>query len=316
MAYLKAKPAWTQLLIFIGMAFGVFIILSFIGVMILSKTTGINLLEIGDTDKWDLSKPGMIDFIRGMLLVQFIGLFLVPSFLFAYFSDPRPAKFLGLKSVTSVYILLGVALLFVALPLVELTGVFNQDFIPETTRLGKWMKKSEEEAARQLIFLLQRNTLQELLLNLLFVAVFAGIGEELFFRGVLQRIFIQLFRSPLTGIIITALIFSAIHMQFYGFIPRFILGILLGLIYWYSGSLWPAIIAHFVYDAFFIVLVYFNPSLATQESPAFTAGNQLLMGLVSLALVSIIVYMMKKKSTNHYSEVYRDNLAEENTPFT
>jgi CAAX protease family protein len=316
MAYLRTRPAWAQLLIFLGMAFGIFIILSFIGVMILSNMTGIKLLEIGDVSKWDLAKPGMINFMRGMLIIQFVGLFLVPTFLFAIFSDRRPAKYLGLRVVPAIYILLGVALLFVAIPLVELTGVFNHDFIPETTRIGKWMKKSEDDAARQLVFLLKRNTPRDLLLNVIFIAAFAGIGEELFFRGVLQRIFIKLFKSPLAGIIVTAIIFSAIHMQFYGFIPRFILGILLGFIYWYSGSLWPAIIAHFVYDAFFIVLVYFNPSLATQDSPAFTAGNQTVMALFSLVLVSGIIYLMKKKSTTRYADVYADDVVKETTPFT
>ena len=117
------------------------------------------------------------------------------------------------------------------------------------------MKASEESAAKQIEFMLKRNTVQDLLLNLVLVAVFAGVGEELFFRGVLQRLFIKLFKNPWAGILVTAFIFSAIHFQFYGFIPRFILGILLGLIYWYSGSLWPAIIAHFAYDAFAVIMI-------------------------------------------------------------
>lgn len=315
MAFLRTRPAWIQLLIFIGLSAASFMFLSLIGLVILSGITGMGLKEMGDMGNLDLSKPGMITFIRGMLLIQFISLFVVPSFLFALFSDPRPVKWLGLKNSKSVYFILGVAALFVAFPLVELTGVFNQDFIPETSKLGKWMKKSEDQAARQLVFLLQRNTLEDLLKNLLFVAVFAGFGEELFFRGVLQRIFIKLFKSPWAGIIVTALLFSAIHMQFYGFIPRFILGMLLGLVYWYSGSLWPGIFAHFIYDAFFVVLVYLNPSLATQEEPVFYSGNKVILGLVSALLVAGIVYLMKKKSDTRYQEVYAGDEIEETTPF-
>lgn len=315
MVYLKTRPAWSELLIFLGLAFGSLIILGAIGTLLLSKFTGFSLEYISDINNWDYSKPGTVILIRGLLLIQFISLFIIPPFLYAFFSDPRPGKYLGFRDSKALYFLLGVAVLFVSLPLVELTGVFNQSLVPETTDLGKWMEKSEEDASRQLAFLLQRNNLNDLLLNLLFIAGFAGFGEEVFFRGILQRIFIKLFKSPLAGIILTAIIFSAIHIQFYGFIPRFILGILLGLIYWYSGSIWPAIFAHFIYDAFFVVLVFLNPSLATQEGPVFKAGDMVTMAVVSALMVAAIIYLMKRKSTTNYAEVYAADKMQENNPF-
>ena len=177
------------------------------------------------------------------------------------------------------------------------------------------MKASEEATAKQIGFMLKRNTVQDLFLNLVLIAVFAGVGEELFFRGVLQRLFIKIFKNPWAGILVTAFIFSAIHLQFYGFIPRFILGILLGLLYWYSGSLWPSIIAHFVYDAFAVVMIWFNPALAEQDSVTVSLGNQTLLAAISLILIIIIVILMKKRSTNSYEAVYaRDNIDDSN-PF-
>ena len=127
--------------------------------------------------------------------------------------------------------------------------------------------------------------------------------------------FIKIFRNPWAGILVTAFIFSAIHFQFYGFIPRFILGILLGLIYWYSGSLWPAIVAHFAYDAFAVIMIYFNPALAEKDSVGISLGNQSVMAAISAALVIVIVIAMKKRSTTSYSTVYaRDNIDDSN-PF-
>jgi membrane protease YdiL (CAAX protease family) len=316
MMYLKTRPAWAQLLMFIGLAFGSFIILSLIGTLILSSMTGLSVLEISDTDKWDYSNPALLTFVRGMLVIQLLGLFIIPCFLFAYFSDPKPTQYLGLKSAKPMYFLLGAVVLIVALPLVDWLGVFNHQLIPETTSLGKWMKESEETAAKQIGFMLKKNSLQDLFMNLLFIAVFAGVGEELFFRGVLQRIFIRLFKSPVAGIIITAIVFSAIHLQFYGFIPRFILGVLLGLIYWYSGSLWPAIVAHFVYDAFAVVMIYFNPSLADQDGATVQIGNQVVMALISAVLVAAIIYQMKKKSTNSYDSVYASDKIDNSNPFS
>ena len=315
MAYFKRIHPILQLLIFGGMAMGCFMIFGFIGTFVLAKATGIDLLTLSDPGKWDYSNPALLTFLRGMLVIQFLALFIIPVFLFARFCDSKPMQYLGLTSAKPLYILLGVVVLIVALPFVDWTGTINHSLIPETTTIGKWMKMSEEAAAKQIGFMLKRNTVQDLFLNLVLVAVFAGVGEELFFRGVLQRLFIKLFKNAWLGILVTAFIFSAIHLQFYGFIPRFILGILLGLIYWYSGSLWPAIIAHFAYDAFAVVMIWFNPALAEEDSVAVSLGNKSLLAAVSLALIIIIVIIMKKRSTNNYETVYaRDNIDDSN-PF-
>lgn len=316
MMYLKSRPVWAQLMMFIGLAFGSFLIFSLIGTWVLSAMTGIQILEISNPAKWDYSNPALLTFVRGMLVIQFLGLFVIPCFLFAYFSDPHPISYLGLKKAPSMYFILGALLLLIALPLVDWMGVFNHQLIPETTSLGKWMKENEELAARQISFMLKRQSLQDLFLNLLFVAVFAGVGEELFFRGILQRILIRMFKSPIAGILVTAIIFSAIHMQFYGFIPRFILGVLLGCIYWYSGSLWPAIFAHFIYDAFAVVMIYLNPALADQEGATIQLGNQVVLALISAILVVAILYQMKRKSRNSYQAVYAEEASSEYTPFT
>jgi hypothetical protein len=316
MVYLKTRPAWSQLLIFIGLAFGCFLVLSLVGMFILANITGFDIMAMGDETKWDYSNPATITFLRGLLCIQFISLFVLPSFLFAYFSDPKPIKYLGLRSSNPVYFFIGAAILIIALPLVDWLGVFNHQLIPETTSIGKWMKESEEAAAKQIGYMLKANTVKDLLMNLVFIAVFAGVGEELFFRGVLQRIFIKMFKNPLTGIIVTAIIFSAIHFQFYGFIPRFVLGILLGLVYWYSGSLWPAIVAHFVYDGFAVVMIYFNPELADQEGPTVQIGNQLVVAAISAILVAGLIYLMKKKSTASYEAIYADDKIDNSNPFT
>ena len=315
MAYFKKVHPMLQLLIFAGMAMGCFMIFGLVGTMILAKVTGIDLMTLSDPDKWDYANPSLLTFLRGMLVIQFFALYIIPVFLFARFCDPKPTQYLGLKSAKPMYFILGIVVLLVALPFVDWTGIFNHDLIPETTAIGKWMKASEESAAKQIEFMLKRNTVQDLFINLVLVAVFAGVGEELLFRGVLQRLFIKLFKNPWAGILVTAFIFSAIHLQFYGFIPRFILGILLGLIYWYSGSLWPAIIAHFAYDAFAVIMIWFNPALAEQDSVAISFGNKSILAAASLALIIGIVILMKKRSTNSYEAVYaRDNIDDSN-PF-
>ena len=183
--------------------------------------------------------------------------------------------------------------------------------------MQQWMQSMEDSAAEQIKFMLGRNTLSDLLLNIVFIAFFAGVGEELFFRGVLQRLFIKVTRNPWTGILISAAVFSAFHFQFFGFIPRFLLGAVLGAIYWYSGSLWPAMAAHFLYDAFFITLAYFYPQMIESDELPFMGQAGLMVGaLVSAAMVAGLVWMMKKKSTVTYNEVYRDEDGDNKQKFT
>ena len=315
MSYFKKVHPLLQLIMFAGMALGCFLIVGFVGTFVLAQMTGIDLAVIADPDKWDYTDAGLIFFLRGMLVIQFISLYVIPVFLFAKFCDPKPTQYLGLRSSKALYYILGVVVLIIALPFVDLAGVFNNQLIPENTAIGKWMKASEESTGKQIAFMLKRHTVKDLLLNLLMVAVFAGVGEELLFRGVLQRLFIKFFKNPWAGILAAAFIFSAIHMQFYGFIPRFILGILLGLIYWYSGSLWPAIIAHFAYDALAVIMIWYNPDLADKESVSIPLGNQTVLGLISAVAVIAIIVIMKKRSTTTYEAMYARDYIDDSNPF-
>jgi uncharacterized protein len=315
-SYLKTRPVWIQMFLFVGLSFGIFMIFSLFGVTILTKMTGLGLAEIGDISSWKSDDQRYIFFVRGMLLVQFLGLFCIPALLFSYFSDPKPMAYVGLKSPEKfAFYLVAAAVLVFALPLVEWLGSINHS-IPFPDSISKWMKEGEEQANKQIQFMLTMNSKTDLFLNLIFIACFAAFGEELVFRGVIQRLVIKVSKNPLTGIIITAAIFSAIHLQFYGFLPRFFLGILLGMIYWYSGSLWPAIFAHFIYDAFWVVMSYFKPSLIMDEtSTLFTSSGFVLPVLVSFTAVTGLVLWMRKNSETTYEKVYANDDPEKDHPF-
>lgn len=306
--YLKTRPVWIQLLLFIGMALVAFSLVSAIGTVVLAKATGISVFQLQNVNNWDPNNPHMMVFVRGILLLQFIGLWLFPSVLFAFLADRRPLNYLGLHNPgTPIYWVLGAVAMLAAIPLVEYTGILNQQmFFGGETQ--KWVKSMEEEASKQIQFMLSHHTPKELVLNLIFISLFAGIGEELFFRGVLQRLLIWLFRNAWAGIILTAIIFSAFHLQFFGFIPRFLLGLILGLIYWYSGSLWTAMLAHFIYDGLFIVVAYFQPNMVKDTDATLTDPAHLtLAALLSLVATVFVVRQIVKRSRVSYVKVYRED---------
>jgi len=292
-----------------------FVGLGVVGTMVLSAVTGIGLSEMADPSKLDLTKPVYINMLRGMQAVQFFSLFVVPTFICSWLFSSNHKKYLGLKAPTHTgYILAGVGVMLIAIPFTGLLGELNRN-IPFPKGMASWMHEQEVDAARTIQALLSRHTPGDLLLNLLCVAGFAAVGEELLFRGVVQRILIKLFKSPFVGILVSAALFSAMHMQFYGFFPRLALGILLGLIFWYSGSLWIAMLAHFVYDAVLIILAYNNPSMLAEEN-SLPIKNLILAGSISFLFVMMLLIWMRKKTVTTYASVYADDaVSVKNHPF-
>jgi uncharacterized protein len=303
---LKTRPAWSQFLILIGICLVSLIVISLIGTIILASTAGMKLSELTDMAKWDYTKPGVIYVLRGMQVIQFIGLFLIPVFICARLFSTNTTKYLGLTAPSKPgYILAGIAIMIVSIPLINLLGEWNRH-VQFPDEIKRWMENAEKEAAKAIQALLSKHTVTDLLLNIICIAGLAAVGEELLFRGVAQRLLIKMFKSPWAGIIVSAILFSALHMQFYGFLPRFVLGIFLGAVYWYSGSLWVAILGHFVYDALLIVLAYFYPEMLKDES-TIQMNSLALAGTVSAVITVLTLLWMRKNSTITYEQVYADD---------
>jgi membrane protease YdiL (CAAX protease family) len=304
---LRGKSPGVQLIIVIGIALFNLFFFGLIGTLILSKITGISLAVLSDPLQWDYNNQGIITYIRGMQIVQFIVLFLIPSLLCSYLFSLSSRTYLGLRKPSmGIYFLIGILVMVISFPLVQWLGELNQS-VRFPTGIEGWLKAREKEAEKAIHALLSRQTIKELLLNILLIAGLAAVGEELLFRGILQRLFIRIFKSPWVGIIVAAFIFSAIHMQFYGFVPRFILGVLLGALYWYSGSLWVSILAHFIYDAVLIVVAYFHPEMLVDESTVKLSGIAL-WGTISLATTCLLVFWMVRNSRTSFRQVFASDM--------
>ena len=288
------KTAGQQFFLLLSLSLFSFFVIGLLGTYALTIITGISLEQVGALDTLDPKHPWLPFFIRGMQAVQFVGLFLIPSwFAGKYFTMQSTSSYLGLRKPNYPgFWLVGTVAILIALPMVQWLGEINRA-IEFPAELTNWIRSKEDEANETVKALLSRHTVKDLLLNLFFVAGLAAVGEELLFRGVVQRIFVRQFGQAWPAIIFSAFLFAALHMQFYGFFPRLALGILLGAIYWYSGSLWVAILAHFVYDAILITLVYFNPAMLNDE-PVVAQDALLYAGLVSALMVTMNLHWMIK----------------------
>ncbi len=194
------------------------------------------------------------NFLRSTILINHLTMFVIPGIVFGVYLYGKSwwsAFRLGI-SPKMINVVSGVFLLLLSMPLVQFLFWVNQNWIP----LPDWARSMEAETADAISGLLTADSSFEFLFNVLIIAVVPAIGEELIFRGIIQKQFEKHFNNAITGIWLAALIFSAFHFQFEGFLPRFMLGALLGYLYYWSGNLWVPTIAHFMNNFLQILAQY------------------------------------------------------------
>ena len=297
--YLKYQPAWLQLIIFASLTVVSFLIA---GLIVTPVIANFYDLRLADLSPFNFENPNVVAALGAFQSALSITLFLVPSLLFSYLSDPRPLHYIGCrKPVPLFFFVIAIVVMVSALPLVVWLGELNHNvhFSKQWSGLENWIKQAEKDSNVMLRHLLVMKSPKDLFTMLIVLAVVPAFVEEFFFMGVLQRLFIQIFKRPWTGIIVSAIIFSAIHGQFLGFLPRVVLGIILGALFWYSGSLWPGILAHFVHNGLQVVVAYLNPALI-EKDPNVTS----LMITGSTLLILGLTWWMTRISQTSYAEVY------------
>ena len=251
-----------------------------------------------------------INTLKWIQLLQTITLFLLPSLILAYLCAKAPFSWLQLdKKADWKVFLWAVGIMLVALPAINLLAHLNQQMVLPTWLSGveEWMKSKEAEAEWLTKQFMSVTTIGGLLVNLFLMAVLPAVSEEITFRGVLQQLLTAPHRlsslasrlSPHLAIWLTAIIFSAIHMQFYGFIPRMLLGALFGYMFVWTGSLWVPMLMHFVNNGMAVLLYYIANRAAwdMDKVDAVGTGNTLWLGVVSLVLTIVGIYIFRRSTT-------------------
>ncbi|MBI2279828.1 MAG: CPBP family intramembrane metalloprotease [Bacteroidetes bacterium] len=212
----------------------------------------------------DYSNLNVIEGLKLFQLMSAIGLFIVPPFIYGIVISKKPLSDLALNNFSAPKNwLLVVLIMFVSAPFMSWLVEFNSQLVlPDfLAPLEAWMKQSEQSAEQLTKLFLTFDGLGSFLYILLIVAVVPAIGEELLFRGVLQKIMVDWIKNYHIAIWVTAVLFSALHMQFYGFLPRMLLGALFGYVFYWSGSLWLPILGHFINNGSVVILSFFYPEI-------------------------------------------------------
>lgn len=258
--YWRDYPWWMQLIqlglmifIFLGLASGLTYVL-------IPKLTGVALQDIASVS--DKSPKALIN---AALLSQFIistCLFLLPAFFFAYATHPRPVQYLGLrKPGKPMHWIIGILVILSAMPL-----LLNIPAWLHQINLTGGAKQTQDDNDRLVKALMTMSSTKDMVVAFFLLAIWPAINEELMFRGIVMRFAAKRTRNPIAPIVVSALLFALMHANIYGFVSIFIAGLLLGGIYYLTGSLWCNMLAHMAFNGLQVILT-FTGSEASKAQP-------------------------------------------------
>ncbi len=261
--------------------------------LVFSSVLGVFVLMINGGTITDLKNLQIIQ-----TLSQVVG-FLIPAVVYVMLVYEKPFNYLGFNKIPT-WSLLGIVAMFTIIPFLGMVNDWNDGIVfPESMRAIEEQLRSTQQKSEEIIqtFISQGS----LFSSLLIVAVLAAVSEELLFRSVIQKALIKIFKNAHVAIIVTAFVFSAFHMDFFGFFPRFILGIMLGYMFWMSGSILPSMLMHFVNNATIVMLYYLNTrGLSDIDAEHFGSTDNVLviiLSLITTVAIFITCNRFKNKTT-------------------
>jgi membrane protease YdiL (CAAX protease family) len=296
---------YSQLLITVGVILISATLFTILGSLAASFIYGLSMTELSAIVT-NTSHPRAIPILKIMQTMSATGTFIVPPFVLAYLFSTNSRKYLSLdRKPGSISILVALVLMVVATPVINFLGEINSFLhLPEFLRgVEEWMKQAEAQAAELTTAFLRMDTINEFLINLFMIALIPAIGEELLFRGIIQNLFLRWSKNVHVSVWTAAVLFSALHMQFYGFLPRMILGGMLGYMLVWSGSLWLPIVAHFVNNAAAVIFYYlFQHNITTIDPDKIGTGSDFVSLAGSFLFTVVLLAVLRGRGKGNLAE--------------
>jgi len=212
------------------------------------------------------SEPYLVLAAKIMQIASQFEMFILPALAFFYFSDASSSVIFKTTSIKPVIIVIATTLL--AIPFINLLAEWNTFWhLPEFLKdIEIWMRETQKDSDNIITVFVAMNTPTDIFLNILMMAIIPAIGEELIFRGILQTQLSKIFKNAHWAIIISALLFSALYLQFLGFFSRAILGVIFGYMFYWSNNIWLPILAHFINNFLALVLIFVFGAESSENS--------------------------------------------------
>jgi membrane protease YdiL (CAAX protease family) len=262
---------------------------------------GISHLSVFDLkakeDAGDFSNPLLV---QGLIVAQIIsefGTFILPAIVFAFLASRKRLDYLSLNRLGKMStLLLGGLLMWCALPLINIMSEWNSHMVlpPFMSSIENWMKNAQQTADKLTEAFMAHQSFSGMLVSLFMIGVLAPIAEELFFRAVLQKIMIKWTNSIHWGVWISGILFSALHFEFYGFLPRMLMGVYLGYLFVWSGSIWVPIFAHFLNNGTAVIFQYLEDrgNLPKNFDQVGTQASEWTYVVGSAVIVAVLMFLI------------------------
>jgi membrane protease YdiL (CAAX protease family) len=284
-----------QFLIFIGVFLGALFICNIIAAGLVIGLYGLKALTaIANLD------PSAPHFINALWILQLVGttlpIFAAPAFFARVIVNDSPDYLKVNFRFHWMLLVLVFLIMFISNPSIELLSNINQKMkLPHFLKgLEDWMKDSENSAQKITDVMLQMKTVWAMLMDVLLIGLVTAIVEEFMFRGALQTIFARWTKNVHAAVWITAILFSAFHMEFYGFLPRLLLGVMFGYFVAWSGSIWPAVWAHFLNNGTDVVVTYLFQHKVIKDNPDDQHIFNYIGYAIGIALLLLFMYIYRK----------------------
>jgi uncharacterized protein len=269
---------------------------------VLSLVLAIPIFNVGMTDILNaISYPSAenLYLVKYFQVVQTVFVFVIPAVFAAWIFSYDTFTYLKAKKAPSpISLLLVLILMIVTIPFLNAVTEFNSrlDLPDSMGKLEEFIVNLEESGIRLTELFITMHNFRELAFNLFMIAILPAIGEEFLFRGVLQKLFTEWTKNMHVGIFIGAFVFSFFHLQFFGFLPRLVLGLYLGYLYIWSGTIWLPVAGHFINNALIVIYYYFSgePSGETYLEKIGAEQGSYYIAAISLVLTLLIFFLINK----------------------
>ncbi len=244
----------------------------------------------------ELNKPEYTNLSRLLNIIASLLVFLLPAFTLAKLLNKKPFQQLGFRSTISVkQLLLLLAITVTGIFLSGALGEFNE-WIPIPHNFYVWAKEKEDAYKTTMMSMATMKSLTDYLLALLVLGAGPAIVEEIFFRGGLQQVMVGWTKNKWVGIIITSALFSAVHISYFGFLPRLALGLILGLIFYESKNIWLSILLHFLNNALVVTQLYVAGRQGKVIDKTVDENVPVWLGILALAILILLFRSFRKES--------------------
>jgi len=290
---------FSKLILLISLVFSFLLFSSLLGILVLVPFYGsevINLLSAPD-----YSDTTLVNNLKLLQILNMAGGLLLPALLYLWLCKPVTETYKSINQPTNAFVILLSGLLIVlAQPIIGWANELNSYFtLPEgLSFLEEWMKRAENQGELITEAFLATTTTSGLLVNVFMIAILPALAEELLFRGVLASLFKEWTNNIHLAVFLSAFIFAAIHLQFYGFLPRLILGMAFGYLFFWSGSLWLPITAHFANNFLSVIVEFlFRKGFIHTNAENFGMDNAAWFIVISILSVTIVLYYIHNLGT-------------------